>query len=79
MVVAQGNDEPAWEKPVLVRRTKPAFLSIPANLAERAVFLARLHRKTDVEEWLTHIIEERVELEESAFVGLKRDLTTEAG
>jgi len=79
MVVAQANNESAWEKPVHVRRTKPASLSIPANLAMRAVFLARLHRKTNVEEWLTHIIEERVELEEAAFVGAKHDLATKAG
>jgi hypothetical protein len=79
MVVAQTNDESAWEKPVHVRRTKPASLSIPANLAMRAIFLARLHRKTTMEEWLTHIIEERVELEEAAFVGAKHDLAKKAG
>jgi hypothetical protein len=79
MVVAQANDESAWEKPVRVRRTKPASLSIPASLAMRAVFLARLHRKPNVEEWLTHIIEERVELEEAAFVETKHDLSAKAG
>jgi len=74
IVVAQASDDSAWEKPIHVRRTKPASLSIPADLAARAAFLARLHRKTSVEEWLMHIIQERVELEEAAFVGVKRDL-----
>jgi hypothetical protein len=75
-VISQTDDDSAWEKPVRVRRTKPASLSIPANLAARAAFFARLHRKTSVNEWLTHIIQERVELEEADFVGLKHDLTT---
>jgi hypothetical protein len=79
MVVAQANDESAWEKPIRVRRAKGASLSIPADLAVRAAFLARLHRKTNVEEWLTHIIQERVELEEAAFVGAKHDLATKGG
>ena len=74
IVVAQAKDNSAWEKPVRVRRTKLASLSIPAGLAARAAFLARLHRTKSVEEWLTHVIQERVELEEAAFVGVKHDL-----
>jgi hypothetical protein len=74
LVVAQANDDSAWEKPTRVRRTKPASLAIPADLAARAAFLARVHRKTSAEEWLRHIIQERVELEEAAFVGAKHDL-----
>jgi len=74
MVVAQADDESAWERPIRVRRAKSASLSIPADLAARAAFLARLHRKTTVEEWLTHVIQERVEVEEAAFLGVKRDL-----
>ena len=79
MVVAQANDDSAWEKPIRVRRTKSASLSIPAELAARAAFLARLHRKASVEEWLTHIIQERIELEEAAFVGVKHDLAAKGG
>ena len=79
IVVAQADDDSAWEKPIRVRRKKPASLSIPAELAARATFLARLHRQPSTEEWLTHIIQERVELEEAAFVGAKRDLTTKSG
>ena len=74
MVIAQADQDSAWEKAVHVRRAKPASLSIPADLAARAAFLARLHRTRNVEEWLTHIIQERVELEEAAFVGVKQDL-----
>ncbi len=77
-VVAQANDDSAWEKPVRVRRAKPASLSIPASLAARAAFLARLHHKSSLAEWLTHIIQERVELEEAAFVGAKHDLAAKA-
>jgi competence protein ComGF len=54
-------------------------LSIPAELAARAAFLARLHRQRSIDEWLTHIIQERVELEEAAFVGAKRELATKNG
>jgi hypothetical protein len=77
-VAAQANDESSWEKPVRVRRAKPTSLSIPATLAARAAFLARLHRKSSLAEWLTHIIQERVELEEAAFVGVKHDLAAKA-
>jgi hypothetical protein len=79
IVVAQANDDSAWEKPIRVRRTKPAPLSIPADLAARAAFLAQLHRKTSVEEWLTYIIQERVELEEAAFLRVKHDLAAQTG
>ena len=74
LVAAQAKDDAAWGKPVRVQKAKPAALSIPADLAARAAFLARLHRKTSAEEWLRHIIRERVELEEAAFVGAKHDL-----
>jgi hypothetical protein len=78
IVVAQADDDAAWEKPI--RRTmKSTSVSIPAELAARAAFLARLHRKASVEEWLTHIIQERIELEEAAFVGVKQELTARRG
>ena len=73
IVVAQADDDAAWEKPVR-RKAKAASLSIPGELAARAAFLARLHRKGSVEEWLTHVIQERVELEEAAFAGVKHEL-----
>lgn len=75
IVIAQAHDDSAWGKPVRVRRRKSASVSIPAELAARAAFLAQLHRTRSVEEWLTHVIQERVELEEAAFVGVKHELT----
>lgn len=75
-VVAQANDDSAWESPVHVRRTKAASLSIPANLAARAAFLAQVHRTKTVDDWIAHVIRERIELEEAAFVGAKQELTT---
>ncbi len=79
IVVAQADDDSAWEKPIRVRRKRSASLVIPAELAARVAFLAQLHRQRGIEEWLTHIIQERVELEEAAFVGAKRELTIRNG
>lgn len=45
IVVAQADDDSAWEKPVRVRRTKTASLPISSELAARAAFFARLHQK----------------------------------
>ena len=75
LVVAQADDDSAWEKPVRVKRRKSASVSIPADLAARAAFLAQLHRKKNMEEWLQRVIEERVELEEAAFIGAKQELS----
>jgi hypothetical protein len=79
IVVSQADDDSAWGKPVRVRRKKPASVSIPAELAARAAFLAQVHRKKSLEEWLTRVIEERIELEEAAFIGVKQDLSSKAG
>ena len=79
LVEKQAEDSSAWEKPVRVRKTKAASLSIPPELAARAAFLAKLHRKNNMEEWLTRVIQERIELEEAAFVDAKQELTTRAG
>jgi hypothetical protein len=79
VVVAQADDDAAWGKPIHVRQGEAASLFIPADLAARAAFLARLHRTTNVEEWLTLIIQERVELEEAAFARVKHDLARKAG
>ncbi|RJP54433.1 MAG: hypothetical protein C4557_03025 [Anaerolineaceae bacterium] len=79
IVIAQADDDSAWGKPVRVRKAKSASLSIPPELAARAAFLARVHRTKSVEEWLKRVIEERIELEEAAFMGLKQDLTSKVG
>ncbi len=72
-VEAQADDDSAWEGAVHVRKTKWAPLSIPADLAARAAFLAKLHREKGLDEWLTRIIRERVELEELALGEVKRE------
>jgi hypothetical protein len=74
IVIAQADNESNWEEPVQVLKNKPTKLSIPADLAARASFLAHLHREPGVEKWLMRIIQERVELEEGAFVEAKREM-----
>jgi hypothetical protein len=74
LVIAQADDDAAWGKPVRVHQSKSSAVSLPAELAARAAFFARLHRQTNVEEWLKRIIEERIEIEEAAFTESKRDL-----
>lgn len=79
IVESQADDDSAWERPIQVRRAKPASLSIPAELAARAAFMAKLHRENNVEEWLTKVIKERVELEEVAFNEAKREMSLRNG
>ena len=56
--------------------SKSTSLLLPAELAARARFFARLHRQASVDDWLRHVIQERMDLEEAAFTGLKRELAT---
>jgi hypothetical protein len=77
-VIDQADDDSAWEKPVKVKRDKTS-LTLPANLAARAAFLARLHRKASLDEWLTDVIQERVELEEAAFADARQAMSSKAG
>lgn len=79
LVESQAEEGSAWGKPIKVRRTKPTALFLPAELAARAAFLARLHREKHVEEWLARIIKERVELEEVAFSEAKRAMSLRNG
>ncbi len=79
IVETQADDVSAWGKPKSVRRAKAAALSLPAKLAARAAFLARLHREKNVENWLARIIKERVELEEVAFSEAKRTMSPRNG
>jgi hypothetical protein len=74
LVIAQAADDTAWEAPVRVQHAAPAAVALPAELAARAAFLAQLHRTPSVEDWLRRVIEERIELEEAAFIGIKRSL-----
>ena len=48
IVIAQADDDSAWEKPVYVHRTKPVSRLIPADLAELAALRAQLHRGKNV-------------------------------
>jgi len=76
VVVAQADDDAAWGKPIRVRRAKAASLSLSGELAGRAAFFARVHREASPEDWLLRIIQERMDLEETVFAELKRDLAT---
>jgi hypothetical protein len=78
IVVAQADNDAAWEQPIRVERSKPASLSLPGDLAVLAAFLTQLHRTKSVEEWLTRVIQERVELEEAVFVGIKQNIAVRA-
>lgn len=74
LVIAQADDETAWGKPVKVRRAKSTSVSLPSTLAAQAAFFARLHREKSLENWLKKIIQERLDIEEAAFTGFKKDL-----
>lgn len=74
IVTAHANDEKAWEKPVKVRRKASKSFALPAALAARAAFIARLHREANLENWLKRIIQERIDIEEAAFTGFKKEL-----
>jgi len=76
IVVAQAKDDADWGKPVRVRKTKTVSVPLPSALATRVGFFARLHREQSIEAWIERVIQERLDLEEAAFAGLKRDLAT---
>ena len=76
LVVSQASDESAWDAPVRVKRSRPAALSLPGELAARATFLARLHREPGMDKWVERVVRERVELEESAFKETKKKLAS---
>ena len=76
VVIAQADEDAAWQKAIVVRRPKATSLSIPADLAARAAFLARLHHENPVDKWVERIVRERVEIEESAFTAAKKTLAS---
>jgi hypothetical protein len=73
-VTTQADKDSAWEKATVVKRPKSKSLSIPAELAARAAFLAKIHRESHVDKWVERIVRERIEIEESAFTAAKRTL-----
>ncbi len=76
LVESQADDDEAWDAPILVSGKRQASLSLPADLAARAAFLAKLHKEQSTKEWLRRIIAERIELEESAFIDFKKELAS---
>ncbi|HWS72021.1 MAG TPA: hypothetical protein VN605_07895, partial [Thermoanaerobaculia bacterium] len=77
-VIAEAEDDTAWEPAVRVSR-KQAAIGLPASLAQRAAFLARLHREQDLQSWVERVVRERVELEERAFTQARRELASKPG
>jgi hypothetical protein len=77
-VVAQAEDDSAWEPLVQVSR-KQAAIGLPGSLAQRAAFLARLHRERNLQTWIERVVRERVELEERAFTQARRELGPKTG
>jgi hypothetical protein len=51
-VIATADDNRAWEKAVRVKRAKGESVSLPAEMAARAAFFARLHREPNLEQWI---------------------------
>ena len=45
IVESQAKEDSASERPIKVRREKSPAVSLPAVLAARAAFLAKLHRE----------------------------------
>ncbi len=74
LVIAQASNEAEWGKPIHIRKSKTSAVSLPAELASRAAFFARLHREASLQEWIERIIEERINIEEAVFAEAKRDL-----
>lgn len=74
IVASHANDDLAWEEAIHVKRLVVESFSLPADLAARASFVARLHHARGLEEWLMRVIRERIELEEFAFAEAKRDI-----
>jgi len=74
IVIAQTNNDSAWEKPVSVRKAKSKSVMLPSDLADQAAFFARLHREKSLANWLKRVIRERLDIEEAAFASSKKEL-----
>lgn len=79
IAVSQAESDSEWEKPIRVHKARSRSLTLHGELASRVAFLARLHRKPSSGDWLTEVIRERVELEEAAFVRMKREFAEKNG
>ena len=76
VVVSRTEEESGWQAPMTVKRSEPASLSVPGELAARAAFLARLHHEPSVDRWVERIVRERVELEELALTQARKKLAS---
>lgn len=76
IVVAQADDDAAWGRSVHAKKSKPTNVPLPAPVATRAAFLARLHREKSVDAWIERIIRDRLDFEEAAFADVKRELAS---
>ena len=76
IVTADADNDSAWDAPIRVKRPNAASLSIPAELAARAAFLASLHGEPGIDQWVERVIRERVEIEELAFAEAKKRLAS---
>ena len=78
IVIAQAEDDTAWEEPILVKMAIPTTMSLPPGLATRAAFFAQLHKMSSVEDWLRSIIQERIDFEETAYAELKQAMAVKS-
>lgn len=78
-VIAQADMASAWGPPIRARRKRHTSIHLPAALAAQAAFFARLHHEPDLKDWLTKVVQERLDLEEAALAGLKRQLAVKHG
>jgi hypothetical protein len=69
LVVSQASDESAWDAAVRVKRSEPAAISLPGELAARAAFLASCIGKPVLTSGSSGLSRERVELEGIRFQG----------
>lgn len=78
IVIAQADDDAAWDAPIDVQVDVATTLSLSPELAAKAAFFARLHNMENGEAWLQTIIKERIAFEESAFADLKQVMERKA-
>ena len=76
IVTAEADDDLAWDAPVRVTRPNNVSLSIPAELAARAVFLANVHDEPRIDKCIERIVRERVEIEELVHTEAKKRLAS---
>jgi hypothetical protein len=73
IVSSESEIDARWTKPIEVKRRLPVSLVIPGEIALRARFFSRLHGTGNLRDWLTRIIQERLDMEEAAYQEIKRE------